>query len=54
MDDFRSAPALAQENREGRADTEELRQAFVHYRALCADILNPPKRTERKLQEAHA
>jgi len=54
MDDFRSARALAQENREGRADTEELRQAFVHYRALFADILNPPKRTERKLQEAHA
>jgi hypothetical protein len=54
MDDFRSARALAQENREGRADTEELRQAFVHYRALFADILNPPKRTERKMQEAHA
>ena len=54
MEDFRSARALAEENREGRADTEELRQAFVHYRALFADILNPPKRTERKLQEAHA
>lgn len=54
MDDFRAARALAQQNREGRADTEELRQAFVHYRALFADILNPPKRTERKLQEAHA
>ena len=54
MEDFRAARALAQENREGRADTEELRQAFVHYRALFADILNPPKRTQRDLQEAHA
>jgi hypothetical protein len=54
MEDFRSARALAQQNREGRADTEELRRAFVHYRALFADILNPPTRTERKLQEAHA
>jgi hypothetical protein len=55
MNDFRQARKLAQENREGRADTEELRQAFVHYRALFADILNPPKRTERNNpQEAHA
>lgn len=54
VDDFRSARALAEQNREGRADTEELRQAFVHYRALFADILKPPTRTERNLQEAHA
>jgi hypothetical protein len=54
VNDFRQARALAEQNREGRADTEELRQAFVHYRALFADILNPPKRTERNLQEAHA
>jgi hypothetical protein len=54
VDDFRSARALAEQNREGRADTEELRQAFVHYRALFSDILKPPTRTERNLQEAHA
>jgi hypothetical protein len=54
MDDYRTARNIAQENREGRADTEELRRAFVHYRALFADILNPPTRTERKMQEAHA
>ena len=28
--------------RKGRADTEELRQAFVHYRALFADLLVDP------------
>lgn len=54
MDHYRAARELAQQNREGRADTEELRQAFVHYRALFADILNPPTRSERNLQEAHA
>jgi hypothetical protein len=54
VEDFRSARSLAEQNREGRANTEELRQAFVHYRALFADILKPPTRTERKLQEAHA
>jgi hypothetical protein len=54
VDDFRSARNLAQQNRDGRANTEELRQAFVHYRALFADILKPPTRNERNLQEAHA
>lgn len=41
---YRAARALADSNREGRANTEELRQAFVHYRALFADLLGevPP------------
>ena len=40
---YRAARALAEANREGRANTEELRQAFVHYRALFADLLAAPK-----------
>ena len=36
---YRAARALADANREGRANTEELRQAFVHFRALFADLL---------------
>ncbi len=36
---YRAARALALANREGRANTEELRQAFVHYRALFTDLL---------------
>jgi hypothetical protein len=36
---YRAARALADGNREGRANTEELRQAFVHYRALFGDLL---------------
>jgi len=41
---YRAARVLAQSNREGLANTEELRQAFVHYRALFADLLGvvPP------------
>jgi len=36
---YRAARVLADANREGRANTEELRQAFIHYRALFADLL---------------
>jgi hypothetical protein len=39
---YRAARALADANREGRANTEELRQAFVHFRALFADLLELP------------
>ncbi|HEX6273114.1 MAG TPA: hypothetical protein VFZ53_08745 [Polyangiaceae bacterium] len=39
---YRAARILADANREGRADTEELRQAFVHYRSLFADLLVEP------------
>jgi hypothetical protein len=38
---YRAAQALAEANRQSRASTEELRQAFVHYRALFADLLQP-------------
>jgi len=36
---YRAAHELAAANREGRANTEELRQALVHYRALFTDLL---------------
>jgi hypothetical protein len=36
---YRAAHDLAETNRQGRADTEQLRQAMVHYRALFADLL---------------
>lgn len=36
---YRAARALAQANQEGRANTEELRQALVHYRALFSELL---------------
>lgn len=51
---YRAAHALAHANREGRADTEELRQALVHYRELFSSLLEPPKETARALREARA
>ena len=49
---YRAARVLADTNREGRANTEELRQAFVHYRVLFADLLAEPELAHRQLQEA--
>jgi FtsZ-interacting cell division protein ZipA len=51
---YRAARALSDANREGRANTEELRQAFVHYRALFADLLDEPGATHGELHGAHA
>jgi len=49
---YRSARELADANREGRTNTEELRQAFVHYRALFADLLEQPELPGQQLQQA--
>jgi hypothetical protein len=35
-------------------NTEELRQALVHYRALFADLLQPPNAPPHSLREVHA
>lgn len=41
---YRAAHELiAHAQHEGMADTEELRQALVHYRALSADLLEPTR-----------
>jgi hypothetical protein len=36
---YRDAHEISERNRNGAADTEDLRQALVHYRALFADLL---------------
>jgi hypothetical protein len=52
---YRAARVLADANREGRANTEELRQAFVHYRELFSDLLAQTQPVpEGRMQEAHA
>jgi hypothetical protein len=48
---YRAAHELAEVNRAGRADTEELRQAMVHYRALFADLLLEPSVHGGRLEE---
>lgn len=40
---YRAAHALAQASRAGGVNTEELRQAIVHYRALFAELLGTPE-----------
>lgn len=54
VDHYRAAQVLAQANREGRANTEELRQAFVHYRALFSDLLDHTDQPQRPVQEQEA
>lgn len=39
VNNYRSARSIADRNARGEADTEELRQAFVHYRELFDDLL---------------
>jgi hypothetical protein len=50
---YRAARVLADANREGRANTEELRQAFVHYRALFSDLLAEPDAPGGAMRGAH-
>jgi hypothetical protein len=55
VEHYRAASSLAEANREGRANTEELRQAFVHYRELFADLLaQAAPAPEAQLQPARA
>jgi hypothetical protein len=53
---YRAAHALHQSNQQGQANTEELRMAMVHYRALFADLLGTPDREpgSRRMAPAHA
>jgi hypothetical protein len=39
VEHYRAAHAIAQRNERGAAETEDLRQAMVHYRALFEDLL---------------
>lgn len=39
VSDYRDARAIAVKNANGGADTEELRQAMLHYRALFSELL---------------
>jgi hypothetical protein len=41
VDDYRAAHAISMANDHGKASTEDLRQAFVHYRSLFDELLVP-------------
>ena len=51
---YRAARALAESNRRGQSQTEDLRQAVVHYRALFADLLRDTETPTGSLREIHA
>ena len=50
VEHYRAAHEIALQNADGNADTEELRQALVHFRALFEDLLEveAPARTEAR------
>jgi hypothetical protein len=51
---YRAARALSESSRTGQANTEELRQAVVHYRVLFADLLQESGPGHHPLHEVHA
>ena len=48
---YRSAQAIAVRDRQGSADTEELRQAVVHYRALFDELLEVREARQEMIAE---
>lgn len=58
VEHYRAAHALHESNGRGQGNTEELRQAMVHYRHLFADLLGTPAEDaaprSRPLRPAHA
>jgi hypothetical protein len=43
VSNYRAAREIAMRSAEGKASTEGLRQAFVHYRALFDELLETPQ-----------
>lgn len=43
MENYRAAHEIAQKQMRGQSNTEELRQAMVHYRTLFEELVNEPE-----------
>lgn len=54
VDHYRAAHAIALRDQRGQADTEALRQAIVHYRALFADLLEVDARPQAQRAQRDA
>lgn len=54
LERYRAARAILAEGQANQAGTEQLRQAFVHYRALFGELLEEPRGRAAGLREAHA
>jgi FtsZ-interacting cell division protein ZipA len=48
VDNYRAAHEIAMRHSEGKASTEDLRQAMVHYRALFQELLDERETQQRK------
>jgi hypothetical protein len=48
VENYRAAHALAQKHERGEADTEDLRQAMVHCKALFEDLVGLPNGRDRQ------
>jgi hypothetical protein len=55
VDHYRSAHAIAERDHRGEANTEDMRQAVVHYRALFDELLETgePARERQEHMEVH-
>lgn len=55
LEHYRAAHTLHEQNQRGQGDTEELRLAMKHYRALFSDLLGAPERSpdSRRMHPAH-
>lgn len=51
---YHAARTIAEANHSGRASTEDLRQAMVHYRVLFGDLLRDPTAATRELRHSVA
>ena len=51
---YRAAREVAEQHAAGRASTEDLRQAMVHYRSLFSELLGTPAATEATARQREA
>ncbi len=50
---YRAAHTLTRRAATGRASTDELRRALIHYNVLFAELLSAPERARRPVVKAH-
>jgi hypothetical protein len=48
MENYRTAHAIAVRQRQGQANTEDLRQAMIHYRTLFDELVDEAESTRTK------
>jgi hypothetical protein len=53
VQNYRAAQAIAMRSERGGADTEELRKAVVHYRALFAELLEVQEAKHEVMSDTH-